>query len=152
MHRHSYIVNWPVQVAYITLLYHIECVQKTEKQTNRETLIFPGFSLSLHPQAPPTNHTPSPPASNDVTLTGNDVITSASPLLRGVGLPVGTACPSHLEVVQLLDTSSIPLLWHSPLHLTLYHCSTCLERECVSEGGRESVCVREGEREGGSKL
>jgi hypothetical protein len=85
--------------------------RSTMKQACRQTVVFHGFSLALRTDT-------TPPLPDDVTTTNNDVITSPSTLLRDVGLPE-CATPTHMEVVQILDTSTLPLFWLSPLHCTL---------------------------------
>lgn len=85
--------------------------QSTLKQACRKTVVFPGFSLTiLH-----TDTTPVSPSS------GSDDTMSCATLLREVGLPE-TWCthPTHLEVIHILDMSTLPLIWLSPIHCSLY--------------------------------
>ena len=83
-------------------------LQSTMKQTSRQTVVFPGFSLTLH-------------GTDREAATPVETAASCSAVLRDVGLPESRcAQPTHLEVVQIVDTSSLPLFWLSPLHCTLY--------------------------------
>lgn len=95
-------------IRYIhTPIFAVLYPQRTMKQACRKTVVFPGFSLTLHTDAA------AQPLSDDIT--------SSSTLLRDVGLPDSwCALPTHLEVVQILDTTTLPLLWVSPLHCSLY--------------------------------
>ena len=85
------------------------CVsQSTMKQTSRQTVVIPGFSLTLH-------------GTDREAATPVETAASCSAVLRDVGLPESRcAQPTHLEVVQIMETSSLPLFWLSPLHCTLY--------------------------------
>ena len=85
------------------------CVsQSTMKQTSRQTVVIPGFSLTLH-------------GTDKEAATPVETAASCSAVLRDVGLPESRcAQPTHLEVVQIMETSSLPLFWLSPLHCTLY--------------------------------
>lgn len=92
-------------------LYMNFVLQSTLKQARRKTVVFPGFTLTLLP----TDTAPvSPPGSSDDTI-------SCATLLRDVGLPQNWCThATHLEVVHILDTSTLPLCWVSPVHCTLY--------------------------------
>ena len=73
------------------------------RQVCRQTIVFPGFALTINSEV-----------GQFATAVGSDI-------LKEVGLPVGLAvCPTHLEVVQIIDTTTMPLFWLSPLQCTLY--------------------------------
>jgi hypothetical protein len=102
---------------------HLTEQRTSMKQASRETLVFPGFSLSLRPRnllpSDGSDVSPTLLPDDDVTAPRNDIVTSASRVLRDVGLPEGGATPTHLEVVQLVDVSTIPLFLFSPFTCTL---------------------------------
>ncbi|CAI8044000.1 hypothetical protein GBAR_LOCUS24421 [Geodia barretti] len=93
------------------------------KQASRETLVFHGFSLALRPRnllpSDGSDVSPTLLPDDDITAPRNDIVTSASRVLRDVGLPETGATPTHLEVVQLVDVSTIPLFLFSPFTCTL---------------------------------
>ena len=94
------------------------------KQASRDTLVFHGFSLALRPRnllpSDGSDVSPTLLPDDDITAPRNDIVTSASRVLRDVGLPETGATPTHLEVVQLVDVSTIPLFLFSPFTCTLY--------------------------------
>ena len=110
-------MHWLKHCVYFIAEYHMlpvvfpQChrvLQSTMKQTSRQTVVFPGFSLTLH-------------GTDREAATPVETAASCSAVLRDVGLPESRcAQPTHLEVVQIVDTSSLPLFWLSPLHCTLY--------------------------------
>lgn len=79
-----------------------------------QTVSFPGLSLSL----------------SAITTTNRDSFLvehgrSVADLLHGVGVVSSSYCPTHLQLVQVVDYSSIPLFWISPLRCKLY--PTCVQ-------------------------
>ena len=75
------------------------------------TAVFQGFSLALM----------------DRTMTS-----SVAMVMEGVGLdPRKPFIPTHLEVVQILDVSTVPHLLLSPLQCTLYPCDIMCTCGCM---------------------
>ena len=79
--------------------------QSTTKQASRQTVVFPGFALTLRPEE------------EELLSEAGDCLA----ILRDVGLAVSPpAQPTHLEVVQIINTTTLPFIWLSPLQCTLY--------------------------------
>lgn len=75
------------------------------KQAKSHCVVFPGFTLTMEPELTEGWNTDS----NKVAL------------LEAVGLETGSSYrPSHLNVLQVIDTASLPLFWRSPLLCNLY--------------------------------
>ena len=73
------------------------------RQACRQTVVFPGFALTINREV------------------GQFATTVGSAILKEVGLPLDLSVrPTHLEVVQIIDTTTMPLFWLSPLQCTLY--------------------------------
>ena len=83
-------------------LFHF-CMQNSKQGIN-QTVRFPGLSLSL--------------SSISNSLLEQSV--AVTELLQGVGVASSNYCPTHLQFLQVVDYSTIPLFWISPLHCRLY--------------------------------
>lgn len=72
------------------------------KQAVNQTVSFPGLSLTLCP------------------LSANQSSFCTADLLQGVGVVTSSYCPTHLQLLQVVDYSTVPLFWISPLRCKLY--------------------------------
>ena len=86
-------------------------IPQVPRQAQPQVVAFPGFALTL---------LPTPWAS----------CWAETDLLAGVGLKGGR--PSHLEVVQVVNESTVPLFWLSPLHCVLYPLSVGLSCQGIA--------------------
>ena len=95
------------------------CMQNSKQGIN-QTVRFPGLSLSLGS------------ISNSLLEQG----VAVTELLQGVGVASSNYCPTHLQFLQVVDYSTIPLFWISPLHCQLYPTQQNSQLLCYSMGGR----------------
>ena len=67
-------------------------------------VVFPGFALTMTPE-----------------LTKEIDMNNMAALLEAVGMEIGSSRhPSRLDVLQIINTSTLPLFWKSPLFCKLY--------------------------------
>ena len=79
------------------------------KQAVNQTVAFPGLSLTL-----------SPISASSLAEPRSDSEKGVADLLRGVGMVSSNYCPTHLQLLQVVDYSTVPLFWISPLQCKLY--------------------------------
>ena len=103
------------------------------KQAAHQRVAFLGFTLAL------ALSSSSSPSSEHCFILSD----SEEELLAGVGLRSHDRTPgtghthpveqrfSHLELLEVVDTSSLPLFWLSPLHCSLYPCGCGLSVSVV---------------------
>ena len=85
--------------SFVSLFY-----PQNTKQGINQTVRFPGLSLTL--------------SSIQTSLLEQSV--AMTELLQGVGVASSSYCPTHLQFLQVVDYSTVPLFWVSPLHCRLY--------------------------------
>lgn len=96
---------------YTYILRSTSLLFQNPRQPTQSGVSFPGYTLQLLPDNADSAQLPS--------------------LLEGVGL-WPRYCPSHLELVQAVDLSTMPLLCISPLHCKLYpNVAACCCEPCT---------------------